>query len=115
MCDVSFDETWTGFSEKTVKARKDHVCRCCGGPIRAGTKYRRHFSVMRGEKPCSERMCIPCSRVTKSFADEHGTWTNPSAMPELLHECVNSGDERSAVWKRAHVAMNRRRSAREAT
>src|SRR5258705_9350566 len=88
MCIIEFDETWTLYSSDVIIAAKDHACDCCHGRIRKGQPYTKFRCLFDGHWS-TEKMCKPCSLITEDFAAEHGSYTTPSGMRELLSECVD--------------------------
>lgn len=112
MCDIDL-ETCSVFSETQIKARKPHVCDCCGGPIKPGEHYQKHFSVFDGY-PTSEKSCLACVEMTSEFTKVHGQYSNPSYMPELLQECIDNerGEDEAMVqkWTSELKAMEKRRA-----
>jgi hypothetical protein len=127
MCQIDLEpcEVW---QETHRRARKSHVCHCCGGSIDSGEVYIVHFSVSDGEVT-TEKMCALCDLAAADFQQHHKTRSNPSYMRELLEEClvdevgyrsVYIDDEETrqlmsataAKWKRYLDEMNERREAR---
>lgn len=116
MCYIDL-EPCTVWDENTVRARKIHRCDCCGGDILIGRRYTRHFSVF-DRSPTSEKMCAACTKMSLAFSDEHGQRANPSAMRELLDECIGWGRESRGAeakpWRLAVLGMQRRYRRRQA-
>jgi hypothetical protein len=115
MCQVEFEDNCGVWSETTITARKAHVCDCCGGPIKPGQKYLKHFSVHDGY-PTSEKCCAPCQRVRAEFLKVHQTVGTPGSMSPLLDECIDSERDEGntkmvAKWRRALGAMAKRKAA----
>lgn len=114
MCSIELEpcEVW---QERKVTARKDHRCSCCGGRIRAGEVYVRHFSVFEGDVS-AEKSCAACEEMRRDFREEHhGTCGTPGYMQTLLEECIDYEDEGTgAKWRAAIDAMRARRAAAEA-
>ena len=107
MCSVEL-ETCECWVESQVNARKAHVCNCCRGPIIPGQTYVKHFSVYDGE-PSGEKQCLPCYGVSRAFGAEHGVRGIPSAMEELLVDCVGEeGPDEAAAWVAALADMKLR-------
>lgn len=109
MCDLDL-ESCTVFDETLIKkAKKDHKCDCCDGPIPKGTSYLKHFSVYDGSVTC-EKQCPACTTMVQEFTKVHKQHTNPSYMPELLRECMvyehGEGNlEMANKWKAELQAM----------
>ena len=111
MCSIDL-ESCSKFTEKIVnKARKDHECDCCGGPIPKGTSYLKHFSVFDGSVT-NEKQCPACTEMVKKFQADHGQYSNPSYMPQLLQECVDyergEDDKMYAKWRAELAALYQR-------
>ena len=87
MCSIDLDPA-SLWNEREVRARKQHTCDCCGGLIRPGSVYVRHFSICDGDVTI-EKCCAPCkaARVEFAAADGHMMGT-PSYSMEMLRECV---------------------------
>lgn len=130
MCEINL-EPCDVFQDTHRRARKPHVCDCCGGAIDPGEVYIAHFSVMDGDIT-AEKMCALCDLAAADFQQEHKTRSNPSYMRELLEECLvdETGQESvyiddeetrqlmsatAAKWKRYLDEMNERREARGTT
>ena len=114
MCEIYFEEAVDLWNEHRVCARKHHTCSCCGGTIRPGEEYTRHFSVFDGQAT-SEKQCAACTTIVDEFATEHGGAFVPSQMLEAVHECyVQERDhdrKNAARWLRAYRQMLRRKEA----
>lgn len=111
MCDIDL-ESCAVFDETTVKkARKEHQCDCCGGPIPKGASYLKHFSVFDGSVT-TEKQCPACTEMVAEFRKHHGQYSNPSYMPELLQQCIDSerGEDEAMVrkWEGELNAMRQR-------
>ena len=106
MCSIDLEpcDVWC---ESLVTARKQHVCDCCGGLIRIGAQYTRHFSVY-DKAPTSEKMCATCAKVCERFVASHGQRSSPSTMRELLEECIGERDDDSWRWRLDVLNMDRR-------
>jgi len=120
MCQIDNDEPATLWEEDVVIARKQHVCRCCRGLIRAGQPYTKHFSLFDGDVT-SEKKCAACSLMAEEFLAAHGVYFAPSQMPEALQTCIweeeHEGEEgrvMAAKWKRHLRNMERRAATRKA-
>lgn len=116
MCDIDWDgERPSVWTERTVTAKKEHQCDSCGGTIRPGKQYLRHFSVFDGYAS-DEKLCGACKGVSDDFKKDHGGRVgSPSYMPELLRECIEMEGPQSPAskkWKAALGEMSRRRSRR---
>jgi len=108
------------FNETVVKAaRKEHVCSCCGGRIKLGEGYVKHFSIF-DDDVTKEKSCLGCVATATEFQKVHGTRSNPSYMPDLLQQCIeNEEDEGNTAmvekWTTEIKAMKRRRELRKET
>lgn len=112
MCDIEL-EPCEIFQETQVKARKQHVCSCCGGLIKPGETYVKHFSLMDGDVT-SEKSCAACVALAAEFKKVHGTYSNPSFMPELLQDCIESEEYEGNTamvekWTKEIEAMDQRK------
>ena len=94
MCDIELDPA-SVWNETDVRARKRHVCDCCGGHILPGETYTRHFSVCDGVAT-GEKCCAPCKAARVEFKDVHGTMGTPGYSAQLLMECF--GGESRKFW-----------------
>jgi len=126
MCNVDLEscEVWR---ETKRKARKEHVCSCCGGIIKSGDHYIEHFSTFEGYAT-NEKMCMPCLIIADDFKADHGQRCNPGGMPDLLSSCIAEreddiyNEERdeyemgatSKKWQRYLDEMEQRSKARVA-
>jgi hypothetical protein len=54
------------FDQRTVRARKRHICNECMQPIEAGTSYRRVVGKWEGEID-TFRFCGPCVEIADEF------------------------------------------------
>lgn len=114
MCEIdTYDlEPFTFFSEKTVKARKEHTCTACRGPINPGDKYIKHFSKCDGYIT-SEKMCPECTKDREIFKKEHhGFSFDPASLQHWVGECIESGedeDENVDMWKAMQDRIRKRR------
>lgn len=111
MCDLDLEHT-TVWDETIIKrARKDHECDCCGATIPKGDSYLKHFSVFDGDVTC-EKQCNACTAMVEEFTKVHGQHSNPSYMPELLHECMQlergDDDKMADKWRDELRAMRLR-------
>lgn len=68
-----FDPADKVLQDKMVKARKEHTCTNCKGPILPGTQYRRAVGIIEGEihecKYCAE-CCAAMVQELKDLDDE---------------------------------------------
>ena len=120
MCSIDLDPA-SLWNEREVRARKQHTCDCCGGLIRPGSVYVRHFSICDGDVTI-EKCCAPCkaARVEFAAADGHMMGT-PSYSMEMLRECVAEAfsedlTDEDKRWRVLLSGMRRRgRAARRAT
>lgn len=125
MCEVYIDEVCSVWNETTHRARKVHVCDCCGGGIAIGDLYRRIAMVFDGTAS-TEKECHLCGVMMALFKRLHRHWYSPSVMRELLLECMadeETYDEESdeyvpagagAWWAAAIREMDKRRAERRA-
>jgi hypothetical protein len=124
MCEVNIDETCTVWNETIIKrARKAHVCDCCGGGIQPGDSYKLIAMVFEGTAD-SEKECQFCGLMMVLFKRLHRQYMSPSGMSELLAECMADeqtyDEERDeyvpagpgAWWAVALDEMKKRRHAR---
>lgn len=115
MCEIDTSdwEPCAVWDERQVRARKAHLCDCCGGDISPGEHYLRHFSVADGSAN-SEKCCASCRQLRDDFGKEHHVTTFPGGLRYLLEECADYGedDANTARWREALVAMDARRAAR---
>lgn len=111
MCEIDDLDPCEVWSETTRRAAKAHVCDCCGGSIRPGDPYIRHFDVF-DHSTASEKLCCACSNSRKIFCEAHfgGRSCSPSNLIELLRDCfAENGDPR---WGKMLEAMNLRKELR---
>ncbi len=106
MCtlDLVMAKVW---SERQQRARKQHRCSACHGPIAAGELYWTHFSVCDTEKSF-EKLCALCYADRAEFAAAHdGSLPNPAALMWVIEECIEENS-----WANEHYggdpAENRR-------
>jgi len=110
MCYIDLEpcEVWI---ETESRARKPHKCGCCGGVIRPGEVYVRHFSKFEGTVS-AEKMCKPCEADRDEFAKAHdGMYSSPSYMPHLIHECIDEEPESREKWEPMLDRFKSRRTA----
>lgn len=112
MCDLDL-ESCSVFDETVIKAaRKDHTCDCCGGSIKKGESYLKHFSVFDGSVTW-EKQCNACTAMVSEFTKAHKQHSNPSYMPQLLRDCIElergEDDAVAEKWKSELRAMAARR------
>lgn len=95
MCSLDLEQCdlW---SETPRTARKEHSCSACGGRINAREAYLSHVHVFDGHA-YGEKMCSKCWWVRGVFADAHGQNCVPSALMEILRDCV--GGDRDSEWR----------------
>ena len=115
MCEIDFGESAELWSERNVRARKPHKCSCCGGSIKAGEMYIRHFSVGDGS-PTSEKCCLPCDAMRDEFDKIHTACGTPGYMPELLRYCIDTerdagNDAMVEKWQSELAQMAERKKA----
>ena len=98
MCVIESYDRCSVWRETYVRARKQHTCACCKGPIEPGVIYVNHFSVFEGDATC-EKMCGQCEVDRQAFCDAHGGMLfPPSSVVALLHQCVDNDEESEAEW-----------------
>lgn len=112
MCDIDLEpcDLW---SEKQVKARKPHTCSCCGGAIKPGELYTKHFSKFEGDTT-SEKACSACQAMRDEFLEIHKTVGNPGYMEDALRDCIEmeeyeGNDAMAKKWRGELDAMSVRR------
>lgn len=125
MCSLDLDPCDLWSETRIGRARKEHRCDCCGGPICVGSPYTRIFMVAEGYAS-TETECDGCSLIAVLFKAAHRMRPNPSSLYDMLSECFdedsffNEEDERIPVsiearwWKSALEAMDGRRKQRDA-
>lgn len=82
-CECDYSDGPSVFREKIVKARKEHKCSECGGPINKGDEYEYTFGVWDGDA-MSFHTCEKCSDLRASlqalgFCTEYGNLLNEHA------------------------------------
>jgi hypothetical protein len=66
-CSCDFDDgSWDFFDERTVKARKEHVCGECREKIQPGEEYSRATGKFDGVFETS-KTCRHCKQIAKNF------------------------------------------------
>ena len=116
MCSNFTNDSCSAWSETVYRARKLHVCSCCGGAIDRGQFYTRIFFVSR-ESATAERECGDCTTMIAAFQAAHGMRWSPGAMSEALVECIDeegADSEAGRRWEAELQAMAARRYARKA-
>lgn len=109
MCAIDLDpcEVWR---PEERKARKAHVCGCCGGLIRVGERYVSLFTVFDGEAS-NEASCLACWADNKEFGKTH-SMCSPSYLREMVDECVGDYRDRSqSEWAPLLARLDARRDA----
>ena len=80
-CDYEPCQVW---SESMPRARKQHLCTCCGGFIEHGETYQRIFSVFDGAADTTRR-CPDClhviAEVGRTWMEDCGGWSCLPAGP----------------------------------
>lgn len=115
MCYIDTDSYSEVWNEKEQKARKNHKCDCCNGPILKGEKYIRHFSIFDGQVT-SEKCCESCQYDRSDFSKHHEHWTpSPGCTKELVHECLMERESFPMMlkWARTLKRMNKRKESYE--
>lgn len=98
MCYIDY-EPCTVWNETHHKARKEHICSCCGRTIRIGEIYMTHFSVFEGDVT-SQKCCAECEKDRQEFADAHeGTLCTPGSLVGDLKDCIYDGGDDTDPWK----------------
>lgn len=102
MCSIDLEpcDLWR---ETPRIARKPHRCSACGAAIHPGTAYLDHFSLFEGVSS-SESACFTCWLAREEFADAHGQRFPPSALADLLADCLD-GFRWTRHMKRVAPAM----------
>ena len=59
------------FNEKTVKAKKEHVCELCGRTIEAGERYK-YISFKHDDDFFILKRCESCDLIVNRYLDETG-------------------------------------------
>lgn len=125
MCDLGYDEDELvqAWIERVQRARRAHVCDCCGGAIAAGESYKRITTIADGF--CSaEKECAACTAVMVKFKAAHSEWYSPAGMRDLVQECgwadwiwTDDGGRiptaEGAAWLAEVEAMDVRKKARK--
>lgn len=108
MCDLSYEERATVWSQTWRRARKQHRCEGCRRAIKPGSRYCITFSVFDGYAS-SEKSCLPCTALAERFGKEHHLTPFASTLLEYLDECVREEDPGKAEhWARAAERLRRR-------
>lgn len=114
MCDFSIDETCDVWNESRPRARKEHVCSSCAGPIRPGETYLRVSMVFDGTGSTS-KACPSCTEDYDAFRAEHTQWYEPGSLGVMLEECVEYAESEAEAepWRRRLDSLrDRKRAAR---
>ena len=105
MCEIEFDgDPVVGFRQQTRKARKTHVCDCCGSTIKPGDAYL-YASWIADRKPDWEKQCAACADDNREFSKAHGVCLFADAFYTYLNECVfdpyagEDEDEDAKRWR----------------
>jgi hypothetical protein len=93
VCEVHYDgESATVWEDSYHKARKAHVCDCCGGAIDPGEVYRRTFCIF-NKSITDGKACALCALAIETYREmHHGFQWTPDYMREALQECVLEAD-----------------------
>jgi hypothetical protein len=115
MCSLDDLEYASVWHETKLRARKHYKCNTCGGAIRPGDHYIRHFDVSDGE-PTRERCCLPCEESRAAFRKAHHGGFSPSNHADELVDCIENADtdEERQPWRDALAALRRRQRAAKA-
>lgn len=105
MCSISGLERSQVWSETERRARKAHDCDCCGGRIKPGETYIKHFSVYDGIAT-SEKVCMPCHEARDEFCLKHNFVGIPSRFGFDLQDCVGEAthriyDKETRRWRKS--------------
>lgn len=100
------------YSVRELRARKQHKCDACDGPIFVGEQYHRHTSLYDGHWSL-ERSCLPCDGDRSTFARAHRVGLAPSSFADALADCVDEADPEDAKWLPMLEAVRRRRARPE--
>jgi hypothetical protein len=106
MCSLDL-EPCTVWRNTPRKARKPHVCVCCGAGIAPGTHYLDHFNVFDGNSS-SESLCGFCWFIWQQFGDAHDMQPTPGALYEQLQDCIGENDDDEDEWRPLFAAIKRR-------
>ncbi len=106
MCSLDL-EPCTVWRNTPRRARKHHVCVCCGVAISRGETYLDHFHVFDGYAT-SESLCGACWFVWKEFGDAHDQQPTPGGLYEVLQDCIGENDDDEDQWRRLFAAVKRR-------
>lgn len=103
------------WNERQRTARKEHTCDGCGARIRLGEKYVDHRSIVeRGERPCSDRMCLACRDDREALSEAHDgeLFPMPSFLRETVQHCIRDGGADSeARWRPMLERIDARKAA----
>ena len=74
---------WVHLQDKTVTARRTHLCYLCGRIIEKGQAYIRRSGIQEGDGYINAKMHIPCEEMTQDW--DQGDWDTFSPG-DLYHE-----------------------------
>lgn len=113
VCNIDFDEPCGFWHEERPKARKEHLCNCCGAVIHKGETYRRVTMGFDGSAS-TEKACALCDADMEAFEAAHRVNLSPTAFYEELVNCVGWDDEGKRWLPMAEAVKLRRKTAKEA-
>jgi hypothetical protein len=93
MCMVEIGEALKFSEEKEVKARKNHVCCECMGPIPKGTVHRSVHALNENRDWVTYRTCAECEQACDWLSHECGGYLFTCVM-EDIEEHISDGEER---------------------
>jgi hypothetical protein len=117
MCEIWTDDYPDAWTERTVTARKPHVCSGCRAAIRKGEMYLRTWCLQDGHNT-TEKACADCAFVRDAFGETHAVIPWPSSLVGMLRECISEDDDDgwrmalAALLKRNRAALANKRRAR---
>ena len=107
MCSYGDLDLCSVWREEPRKARKAHECDGCGAGIAPGDVYLVHANVFDGTAT-TEKMCAACWCVRQSFVEAHGQSRPPSALAEMLRDCIGENDDADDQWRPLLASVLRR-------
>jgi len=101
-CDCSIDVDYPAsvYTEKVIKARKEHVCGECRETIKKGEKYERVKGLWDGYWG-TFNTCVPCMRIRNHYCPNGFEF---GSLVEIIYDCLGynylTGDYRcSRCWR----------------
>ncbi len=118
MCEWSadYDEQCSVYNETDRKARKQHECDSCSGPIVKGEIYRYVSGVFDGSG-FSLKQCAECKAAHDKFAEIHHEHPSVQDLFEALDRCVKEDGPTSwatPIFERMKANIAEARLARTA-